>query len=338
MDNYIIGINSLLPDSFSKINISSIKKTSYVSGNILVDKSSPYYPARSDEKIMRQDVKASIIVINELIKEMGLINEVANMPLFVANGAFIEDSDKYLTRISTVYKKFTQETSEEERIKKIYMASPPLVALETLTNSTMSFIAQYVGFKGHNTTFGNTSLSAYYSLKEAIDSMDEEGKSCVLSSNSGGNHSFLTNSSVLGYTDGWHESASVGCIVLSNSTRYSENQLCKITHLKHGVNIPDLESNELSQNWEALLPDKYADLVIFSGAFTEKTYIMDEKYCNCMCDATYSLFKEYGNLGSSNIILSLIKGIEFLNDGHKIIDVLDRDVYGRESLIRIEKC
>lgn len=338
MSVYVIGYNSVLPDFFFEKEMSSIKETFYVSGNISVDKSSPFFPSRSDEKIMRQDVKASILVINNLIKELSLTNGVANIPLFVSNGAFIEDSQKYLTRLSNVYQKFTQETIEEERVRKIYMASPPLVALETLTNSTMSFIAQYVGLKGHNTTFGNTSLSAYYSLKEAIVSMDEIGKAFVLSSNCAGSHSFLTNSSVLGYSDAWHESASVGCLVLSNSKEYLENQLCKITHLKQGVNIPDLESNEIIRNWKSLLPDQNADLLIFSGSYTDDSHYMDQKYCNSLCSETYSLFKEYGNLGPSNIILSLIKGIDFLKEGCQKIDVLDRDIYGRESLIRIEKC
>lgn len=338
MSFYVIGYNSVLPDFFLEKEMSSIKKTSYVSGNISIDKNSPFFPSRSDEKIMRQDVKASILVINNLVKELGLTNGVADLPLFVANGAFIEDSQKYLTRLSNVYQKFTHETIEEERIRKIYMASPPLVALETLTNSTMSFIAQYGGLKGHNTTFGNTSLAAYYALKEAIVSMDEKGKAIVLSSNCGGSHSFLTNSSIVGYTNGWNESASVGCLVLSNSKANLENQLCKLTHLKQGANIPDLESNKIIRNWKSLLPDQNADILIFSGAYTADSYYMDQKYCNSLCSETFSLFKEYGNLGSSNIILSLIKGIGLLKEGCQIIDVLDRDIYGRESLIRIEKC
>ena len=85
----------------------------------------------------------------------------------------------YLTKISNEIKKFTKETTDEEKVKKIYRASPPLVALETLTNSTMSFIAQYAGFKNENTTFGNTSISAYYAIKQALNALKNKKKAVV---------------------------------------------------------------------------------------------------------------------------------------------------------------
>ena len=58
--------------------------------------------------------------------------------------------------------------SNEHKIRKIYRSCPPLIALETLTNSTMSYVAQYSGLKFHNATFGNTSQSFYMAINEAV--------------------------------------------------------------------------------------------------------------------------------------------------------------------------
>jgi len=334
----IIGYKAALPDVFLKKEISVLKGTSYILGKISADKNDEYYPSRSDEKIMRQDVKVSILLMNHLIDEMNLKEGVDAIPLYVANGAFIEDNTKYLTKISNEIKKFTKETTDEEKVKKIYRASPPLVALETLTNSTMSFIAQYAGFKNENTTFGNTSISAYYAIKQALNALKNKKKAVVLSSNCSGNHSYLTNSTITEHHEDWNESASVGCLVLSNSEAENENNLCKITYLKNSNIIPDLENNKIDRQWKSLLPDIKADLIIFSGAYTNFEFNLDMEYCKSLCPNVYSLYKEYGNMGVSNIILSLIKGIEFLKGKYQKIDILDRDIYGRESLIRIEKC
>lgn len=329
----IIGYKCTLPDVFLKKEISSVRGTSYILGNISTDKDDKYYPSRSDEKIMRSDVKASILVINHLIDELNLKESVDAIPLYVANGAFLEDTTKHLARISNEITKFSKETTEEEKVKKIHRASPPLVALETLTNSTMSFIAQYAGFKNANTTFGNTSISAFHAIKQALISLENNKTAVVLSSNCSGNHSFLTNSTMVEQHEDWKESASVGCLVLSNS----ESNLCKISYLKSSTTIPDIENNKIDRQWKLLMPDRKADLIIFSGAYTKFEFNLDQEYCNSLCPNVYSLYEKYGNMGASNIILSLIKGIEFLKGKYQTIDILDRDIYGRESLIRIEK-
>ena len=338
MNFNIIGYNCAFPDSFLKKQVSVIKGTSYILGNISADKSDVYYPSRSDEKIMRQDVKVSILVMNHLIDELNLKDNVAEIPLYVATGAFIEDSSKHLAKISNQIQKFSKETTDVEKVKKIYRVSPPLVALETLTNSTMSFIAQYVGFKNLNTTFGNTSISAYYAIKQALNSLENKKFAVVNSSNCSGNHSFLTNSTIIEHHENWKESSSVGCLVFSKSETDDDRNLCKISCLKNSNTIPDLENTKIDRQWKSLLPDRKADLIIFSGAYTHFEFKLDLEYCKSLCPNVYSLYEEYGNMGVSNIVLSLIKGIEFLKKKYQKIDILDRDIYGRESLIRIEKC
>ena len=84
--------------------------------------------------------------------------------------------------------------------------------------------------------------------------------------------------------------------------------------------------------------DTDADAIICSGAYSEKENQLDIDYCKKYNSNVYSHFSSYGNLGPSNVFFGIIKALEFIQKGSNIIDVIDRDVFGRESIIRVEKC
>ena len=229
---------------------------------------------------------------------------------------------KHLNRIINVYKSIEKGSSQEEIIRNIYRASSPFIALETLTNSNMSFIAQYTGIKGDNATFGNTSISSVYALQEASIALQTAPMAIVNSSNCAGDYSYLTNSSVLGYDEEWKESTGVACLLLGSQQN----------------DIPNLESKDIERSWSELIPDTDADAIICSVAYSEKENQLDIDYCKKYNSKVYSHFSSYGNLGPSNVFFGIIKALEFIQKGSNIIDVIDRDVFGRESIIRVEKC
>lgn len=336
MNLYIKGYKFNAPVTFQERNMSQIKQQSYTAGNLCIELDESKHANRSDEKIMRQDVKGSILVINQMIEASDLPDNIENVPLYVANGAFVENTDKHLKRIVDVYKTIEKDTSEADKIRKIFRASPPLVALETLTNSSMSFIAQYTGIKGNNATFGNTSIAALHVLQEAKIALLDSPLVIVNSSNCGGDYSYLTNSSVLGYDEQWKESAGVACLLLSKEQ--DGESLAKITILRNSFKVPDLETKTIERNWSELIPDNKTDVLIFSGAYSESTYESDKIYCEKLNPKVFSWFKTYGNMGPSNVLFGIIKAIDFIAEGSQIIDVLDRDIFGRESLIRVERC
>lgn len=336
MSIFIIGFDGVFPNKFDVEKLSEQSQSQFISGTIDVDLDAEFLPHRSDEKIMRSDIKVSVVSIRKILKDIGLdaSESIEKMALFVANGAFISDTQRYMKRIS-IYKTFPDDISEEEKLYKIYRASPPLLALETLTNSSMSFIAQYTGVKGNNTTYGNTSLSAYYAVQEAIETLkkDSNTNAIICASNAGGVYSFLSNSAVVGYKKGWKESAAIGNLVLSKK---SENAFCKITKMSTGINIPNLGDQTIHRAWSTIVPSD-AQCVIYSGAFCEQTSKLDRLYCEKFFKKSLSLFADAGNMGSSNLIMGMIKGINLLKE-IPFVDIVDRDVYGRESHIRIEKC
>lgn len=343
MHNYVLAYNYQLAQEFVTLDVSSIRNSSFTAGKLKLDSQSPYYPGRSDEKIMRDDVIASIISIKKMLAEARTrgIELPESTVLFVANGAFMDNPEIHLRRIPDVYRSFTPEMTEEEKIKQIYIASPPLLALETLTNGTMSFISQYAGIKGHNTTFGNTSQAGFYALEEATQTLQRtaEKNALVCACNSGGSYSFLTNSTVLGKERGIKESAATANLILKNAAQKPENALCKITSIKSSLVVPSLGKNKIDRTWKNLISDKTADALIFSGAYDQVDYELDLAYCKSITQNTFSYFPEYGNMGPANSVIGIIKAIELIDQKNaETVNVFDRDVYGRESLIRLEKC
>lgn len=335
---YVKGYSSYLPESFEEELMSTVENTKFTLGKLALDKNSEFFPQRSDQKIMRDDTKASIVAIQELIQEVGLSKEeLSAASLFVANGVFVESAEKYFKKIPTIFSDPSNESNSEKKNYEIYRSSPPLVALETLHNSMMSFIGQYAGIHNHNFTFGNTSISTFYALQEANLSL-KKGISeniFVSASNCAGSYSFLSNSATVGYKDNWKESNAGGHLLLTND---SNNAHCAITRVFSNKKVPRLNTQLIERNWLDLFPEVKSNLLIHSGAYDSETSLEDQKYCELHHDKVISLFNEFGNMGTSNILVGTIHAIGLLSNTIQIIDIADRDVYGRESLIRIEKC
>jgi hypothetical protein len=335
---YVKGYSSYLPESFEEELMSAVEKTKYTLGQLELDKDSEFFPQRSDQKIMRNDTKASIVAIQELIQEVGLSKqELSAASLFVSNGAFVESAEKYFKKIPTIFSDPSNESNSEKKNYEIYRSSPPLVALETLHNSMMSFIGQYAGINNHNFTFGNTSISTFYAVQEANLSLKKgiAENIFVSASNCAGSYSFLSNSATLGYKENWKESNAGGHLLLTND---SKNAKCAITDVNSNKKVPRLNSRLIERNWLDLFPEVKSDLLIHSGAYDSETTLSDQKYCELHHDKVITLFNEFGNMGTSNILVGIIHAIGLLSDTIQIIDIADRDVYGRESLIRIERC
>ncbi|MBL7897181.1 MAG: hypothetical protein JNJ99_01515, partial [Crocinitomicaceae bacterium] len=227
--------------------------------------------------------------------------------------------------------------TQVQRVKEIIQRVPPLLALETLTNSTMSYIAQYTGLKGENTTFGNSSIASFYALKSCIQEVEKSENilGIFCGTDCSDIYSYLSNSFLNSQTENWKESAGVSVLVLSSN---SKNALAKITRTNHDSRVPDLFEKTIRRNWLKLMHDDLAETVIFSGAFTESDYQNDLDYLKKHYAHLFSYFPEFGNMGCSNIGSGIIKAVELLNSGFMSADVIDRDIYGRESSIRIEKC
>ena len=337
---YILDHSSFVCDNFEDEKISELNNISVKIGKLSLDHNSEFFPSRSDQKVMRDDVKMSVVTAQELLNKYNFSEKsLSNMPLFVSNGSFFGNFEKHLSRVLNVFKEATLEGSRIEVYKKIYRASPPLLAIETLTNSNMSFIAQYAGLKGNNATFGNTSISTYYALKQGVNEIKNGENYCWVSSSNGANiYSHIMNRSTSEVELSGIENSGGGHIILSKKRHKDNKVLCKITKMTNTKKVPTLHDQTIKRTWDELLKSSKSELIIFSGAIDQGLNYKDEQYLKTLNIPTISIFEKYGFLGVSNLIFGIIEGIKHIKNGVKSIDVIDRDVYGRESLITIELC
>ena len=334
----LIGYSSFIADHFDETVLTQDKNKKVLSGTISLDKDSNYYPSRSDEKVMRDDVKMSVVTIQKLLNDSQLSkSEIEKMSLYVANGAFIQYFQKHMSRVLRVYKELKGVMGDLNR-KKIYRASPPLLALETLTNSNMSFISQYGGIKGNNTTYGNTSIGAYYAIQRACkDLSNGQENSIVCASNSSGTYSQIMIGSAMN-SSFFKESSGGANLLFSSKNIENKSPICRITKMKHSKIAPNIYQDSIERNWSGLLDENQSDQLIFSGAIDDETFDKDFSYLTKIHSNIFSLYTKYGSLGASSIPLGIIQGIKYIQGGSDVVDIIDRDLYGRESLVRIEKC
>ena len=337
---YILDHNSFICRNFEDEKISELNNISVRIGKLSLDRDSDFFPSRSDQKVMRDDVKMSIVTAQELLNKYNFSQKIlSNIPLFVSNGSFFGNFEKHLSRVLKVFKDASLDGSRIEIYKKIYRASPPLLAIETLTNSNMSFIAQYTGLKGNNATFGNTSISTYYALKQGLNEIKNGGNYCWVSSSNGANiYSHIMNRSTSEVELTGFENTGGGHIILSRENNSDKKAMCRISKMTNSKKVPNLYDKTIKRTWIELLKSSKSELIIFSGAIDHGVNNKDEQYLKALNIPTISIFEKYGYLGVSNLIFGIIEGLKHIKNGIKSIDVIDRDVYGRESLITIELC
>ncbi len=334
MGVYVHGYHQFLPSVFKTEQVSVIKNLSFKSGELEPDINDPFYPNRSDVKIMRSDVIASILSINHLLSKFNSTVSREDFSLFTASGVFIEKIENHTKHLVKVYQEITETTSTQEVLQKIYRGSPPLLALQTLTNSAMSFIAQYTGIKGNNFTFGTTSASGFHAIKAGFDQvLFEKGIAVAAGANVAGAHSFLMNMPFRLNSENWFESASAASLILSDN---SENAICAISEIKSSTVTGTLSEKRKESKWNIISEKNNADALLISGAFTSQENQDDINWCNKFYPHTLSAFDQTGNTGSCNAFNSIIQGIKLIQQGKKRVDIADRDIYGVEHLVTIK--
>ncbi|MFT4602296.1 MAG: hypothetical protein ACI857_002482 [Arenicella sp.] len=329
MSAYILDCKVDYPSLFEERRVIQ-NGEQFLSGILHPDTNSPFYPSRSDLKIMRTDSISAVITLCELLEDHKSIDRTL-LNLFVASGVFIENVENHMGHLLEVFEHIKNADTEEEKLKMIYRASPPLLALQTLTNSTMSFVAQYSKVMGNNATFGNTSQSGFHAVSEAYDNaLFEDSQSIALSSNTAGDYSYMVNSSLRNDISNWKESAATGAMLISSDKNKAK---CEIVSCEQ-INII---KKGLNQNWK--VNTKVAldsDVLIYSGAFnlSENEYLTETFAVH---SNARSLFDDFGNLGPTNMFAASEIGIRLIKEGASKVDLFDKDIYGRESVIRLEK-
>jgi hypothetical protein len=309
-----------------------------------VDRSSPFYPTRSNEKVMRSEVIAATIGVCELLQQLEP-DDVAKseIPLYVAAGTSLERKIGDLDWFARAFAAVVDCSSHSERNKRLSQVTPPLLALRTLTNATSSFIAERTQVAGNNTTFGSTSISGFYALKEGYEAV--RGGRCSMAvvggASRGGVASYFMYRNFFDDSADWRESLSSTFLLLESESsveRRAVRPLCELTLLQAGGSPPCLSRSDPGVPFARFAAHAAgAPLAIFSGAFCRSEFVRQRAAVSTSWAEWASLFEVLGNGGTANVFLNILAGLA-LSDGRGSVDCLDRDPYCRESLVRATVC
>jgi hypothetical protein len=307
---------------------------------IQLDRASPFYPSRSNEKVMRREVIAATMGVSELIQDIDLPPLAkADVPLFVASGMSFERQGCDVDWFSKVVRAMNECSSTRERNKRLGQVTPPLLALRTLTNATSSFIAEQTHVTGNNTTFGSTSIGGFYALKEGFDAV-RSGQcpmAVVGGASRGGIASYFIYRNFFPDPSGWKESIATVFLLLESGSGIrarGAEPLCELTVLRSTGVPPSLARDDDSIPFRRFAEyGRSASLAVYSGAFCTNEFVRLTSAVGESWTRAESLYGALGNCGVSNIFLSVLTGIALSNSPGPV-DCLDRDPYSRECLVR----
>jgi hypothetical protein len=308
---------------------------------IPMDRASPFYPSRSNEKIMRKEVIAAAVNVCELLAEAGLPGGLrVDVPLFVASGVTLERQVGDVDWFAKAFEAVRASAGGAERNRRLSHVTPPLLALRTLTNATSSFIAEQTGVTGNNTTFGNTSQAGFHALREGFDAVASRAVPMALvgGASRGGIASYLTFRNFFEDPADWRESIATAFLLLESGTSLgvrAGKALCEVVELAGTTRPPALVNAAPDTPFEEFASrGATASLAVYSGAFCGR----EERKLRAAAAAAWpraeSLFESLGNGGAANLFLGIAVGASLLG-GAGVADCLDRDPYGRDSFVRL---
>lgn len=337
MKPFIKDFVYVLPEEYETLHLSKLANETGSFSKFTNDPKHPFHPKRSDSKIMRADVIASIIKLSEFFERLGIREEEhLDMSLYIANACFLEETNRYIERINKILDTFTIE-DKESQAKVLYKYLPPLSALETLNNSTMSFVAQYLNIHGNNSTYGTSSYSSYMVFHAGINDILLKQANHVLlgGSNVACSYSGLYNWNKFPEHQGWKESSCASYLLLQN---HAESALAQISTWKTNDLVPSLihkpKYPDFKQFFKELEP---IDQLVYSGAYQDSDHERMQEALDGIAPEMFSCFDTFGNMGSSNMSMNVCKAVELIQaDKAERVGALDYDLFGRVSYLEIQ--
>lgn len=307
--------------------------------HLSVSNENPYYPKRSDLKVMRDDVLGLTVCIKSLCAEQQFTDdELSQIPLHIANGASIDQLSDQFDKISPILSDLKNLTDPIEKNQKIFKTIPPLLALKTLTNGAQSFASQYSQVRGGGTTFGLTSIGGFYALKEAYEAIKngETEMAIVGSCYLAGPFSYLCNSNSVRNPEQWRESSTASCILLESETSLKNRKRTAIAEIKDLEQIAKTPSlNPPLDKLDSSKIKESKDNIIYGGAFTQSDFEKDAKTIKSIDSNAFSFFPYWGNTGPSSMLLSIVFACEKLNHKSAPFQCVDYDAYARNFSVRV---
>lgn len=318
-------------DSERQVEVHSLK---------LVEKS-PFYPALKDAKVMREDVIAATICGQEILEVAQIEKSLRNqLPLYMSNGVCMDQLLKNINEISGTYASKVLDQDLAAKHKRVEKVTPPLFVLNVLTNASGSFISQYSGAKGDNTVYGNTSHSTIDALEEGMRAISSGKAELALvgAANGAGLFFALTFQNMASLSQGpWRLSNGAVLLLLETEESLKASHripLAEISSLLKTKKAPKLFSSELS-SYEDFSPQ--ATRVCYSGGLGQRDFEFEKSVLEKKWESNFSFYPTLGCMGVSSPFMNVLAACTFLNNGEASVDCLNRDPYGRESLLSLRR-
>jgi 3-oxoacyl-(acyl-carrier-protein) synthase len=342
MDNLESVWRAMNDDSFAvPFEEATICEDGKIYGALIdLDQSSPHFPSRSKLKVMRSDVVAAMICAGDLLDQVGLVDMV-DVPLYVSSGAGFDLSVDQIAKVTDAY--FAKSDSEawQDRWSRLNIILPPLWVLKTLPISAACFVAEKLGAKGDNATFGSTSHGTYYALLEGEKKIRQGQSDMVVvgATNSIGIYSSLTYKNFSRNGLIWKESEGAAFLLLENMDscqQHGRQPLAEIVGMNSKTTVPEIFSEDDNAPYQDFIQHS-APMCIFGGGLSHDDFLLEEQVCQSNWSDSFCWKSKLGILGNIGIIMNIISAIALI--GHKNqekIDCLNRDPYGRESRVRLQ--
>lgn len=335
-------IDPLSLENSNSLDLSPLTINEQIVGYLIdleFDEDKEKMPSRKAQKLMRKDSVAAFMSAKEIVDRQELTTtEKENLVFFVINGNCLDQVQEEIALVAGAYLENT-ENEASKRNTSLQTIMPPLFALKVLTNGTQSVIAQELEIKGNNTTFGNTSHAFFDALKTYEELLNTSLNRALISCSTGAglytlfNHlnSFESEKPILSLC---------GSSLLVGPEKVGA--FAKISELDNKKEPPKMSGAiEISDfSWVSL--QNRANTVLYCGVpSTEFNQKKVEQLTKAnIWNRVINLSRVYGSLGASSINIGIISALEiFKKEPHcQSVDIINTDPYGRESLIKVERC
>jgi hypothetical protein len=303
------------------------------------DPSDPHLPGPRESKFLRLDVAAALLCASRLLRARPLTESVAlDTALFLATGLSQDPTlDEQIRRLCEAYVANGNARSAAQRNGDFFRMLPPLMPLANLSNSAACFIAQKLGIRGDNAVFGVTSHAGHAAFRAAFRHVASgRGDQAVV-----GGANAVGIASALAFAalgEGTLHEAAGAAMMLLESRRSLERDGCSPLCRVSEVVAQPVFAAPPPRPFSAFLrrPGLSRYRVLHGGsAFRSQHAEATEVLAQAGCNAD-SWFDSMGSLGAASVPCNVATGALIARDQLHPLLCLNRDEYGRESMIRLE--
>lgn len=305
------------------------------------DAADPRLPRGREGKLLRRDVAAALLCVARLLETRPLdANTAVDAALFLATGLSQDPAlEQQIRQLCEAYIADSGRRSDRERNAGFFRMLPPLMALSGLSNISASLIAQTFGIRGENTVYGVTSHAGSLAVQAGYRHVacGKGDLAVVGGANAVGILSALAFSGLA--TEDIHEAEGAAFLLLESERsleRAGRKPLCRLTVAATIPVCVDSRSAPFAATLKAGILGDGPQRVLHGGAVFLSNHEEATRMLAAAGHAVSARFDSIGGLGAASAPCDVATAANVIaKDGGGSVFCLDRDIYGRESVLAL---